>query len=80
MLDVDLEHLPRNIDQSHRLILELLAERRNFVQAQAEHERVLAEQQRSLQELHEQYELLRQLHYGRSSEKLKAEEDRKSVV
>jgi len=76
VLDVDLEHLPRNIDQSHRLILELLAERRNFVQAQAEHERVLAEQQRSLQELHEQYELLRQLHYGRSSEKLEPEDRR----
>ena len=64
--DIDLEHLPTDIHQLHRLVADLVAE----------HQRAIAERERFLQELHEQYELLRQLHYGRSSEKLTAEDQR----
>ncbi len=67
MLNIDLEQLPTGIEESHRLIRRLLEE-------QAEDRRLLAERERSFQELHEQYELLRRLHYSRSSEKLTPED------
>lgn len=76
MVDIDLGHLPGDIDQSHRVILELLEERARFLDKQAEQERLLADRERSYRELHEQYELLRQMYFGRSSEKLTEEDIR----
>lgn len=60
MVDVDVEHLPNDIEDAHRLILELLTERN--------------EQKLSYQELYENYVRLSQTHYGRSSEKLTSED------
>ncbi len=66
--DVDVHHLPADVEQLHQLISDLVVE----------HERSLADQRRAYQELSEKFEVLRRMHFGQSSEKL-TEEDRRQM-
>jgi len=69
-MDVDIKHLPADVEQLHRLVGELVAEA----------ERTLADERRAYQELSEKFEALRRLHFGQSSEKLTEEDIRQMLL